>query len=160
MNIWHTSDWHIGHNGIIKYRSQFTTNKEHDDLLFSNHLKMVGKRDITYFQGDMVGTPEGLERFKSLKGRKFLLLGNHDNYISVKDFLLVFDDIVGPIKKYGFWLSHHPIHPQELYGRKNIHGHTHNQSVMRGFDYDDRYINVCPDLHDFKPVSLKDIKGE
>jgi calcineurin-like phosphoesterase family protein len=155
-----TSDWHIGHNGILKYRNGFSSIQEHDDILFENHMNVTSKRSITYFLGDIISDYNKLERFKTLKGTKLILLGNHDS-IAVKDLLLVFDDVIPPIKKYGFWLSHHPIHPQELYNKNNIHGHTHSQVVMYKDGIPDRrYFNVSPELNRYYPVAISTIKGK
>ena len=66
--------------------------------------------------------------------------------------------------KYGFWLSHAPIHPNELRGRKNIHGHVHNEAVTYYDEIfeieapDPNYINVCCDVTDYKPISLEEIR--
>ena len=61
----------------------------------------------------------------------------------------------GLFKKYGFWLSHCPVHPNELRHKKNIHGHVHNKTVD-----DDRYINVCCDVVNYTPVELDKIRDE
>lgn len=103
-------------------------------------------------------TTEGLEKLKYLKGSKILILGNHD-YLKASELLTVFDDIVGPMKYKGFWLSHHPIHQQELYNKPNIHGHTHNQRILLGDGSPDkRYFPVCPEHHKYSPVSFESIK--
>jgi calcineurin-like phosphoesterase family protein len=158
MNVWFTSDWHIGHRNILKYRPEFSSIEEHDNTLINNFNATVGKKDITYFLGDMVFTVEGLEAIKKLKGYKILILGNHD-LLTAKEYLTVFDDIKGPIKYKGLWLTHHPMHQQELYGKPNVHGHTHNQSILDdNMNPDPRYFPVCPEHHVYKPVSLNFIK--
>jgi calcineurin-like phosphoesterase family protein len=54
-----------------------------------------------------------------------------------------------------FWLSHCPIHPQELRNRKaNIHGHLHG-SVLN----DPRYFDVCPEKHNYQMVDYEEIKA-
>lgn len=161
--VYMTSDWHLGHRNILKYRKgDFTTREELEALLERNFNSIVTKRDLTYFLGDMCFDRESLSIIKRLNGRKLLILGNHDNHLTVRDYLEVFDDVIGPIKKDGFWLSHLPIHPQELYGKPNIHGHTHNQNVMYYAMGEDRidtdYYNVSVDVTDFKPVAFKTIQ--
>lgn len=165
--VWMTSDWHLGHKNILKYRhdeDQFKTRQELESLLVRNFKEKVGKRDVTYFLGDMCFDHESLSIIKDLPGTKLLLLGNHDNHLGARDFLEAFDDIIGPIKYKGFWLTHQPIHPQELYGKKNIHGHTHNQDVMyfntitEELKKDVQYVNVCVDQTDFAPVRFEDIR--
>lgn len=162
MNIYHTSDWHIGHRNILKYRSGFESIEEHDNTLIENYNSIIRKRDLVYFHGDMVFTQDGLEKIKLLKGIKILILGNHDKLKS-REYLTVFNDIVGPLNKGGIWLSHHPIHPQELYNKPNIHGHTHNQMVMikhqnGQLTQDPRYFNICPENTNYYPISAEQIK--
>ena len=58
-----------------------------------------------------------------------------------------------------FWLSHAPIHPCELRGKRNIHGHVHQNHVMdEHHKRDNRYINVCVENTDGAPVSLDKIR--
>jgi len=95
----------------------------------------------------------GLDNFKKLPGRKKLLLGNHDTF-SASKYLEYFDDIIGPIHYKKHWLAHFPVHEDELYGRKAIHGHTHGKGIN-----DSRYINVCIEMNNGYPISFQDIKG-
>ncbi len=55
------------------------------------------------------------------------------------------------VKYKNFWLSHAPVHPGELSGKKNLHGHTHFELMG-----DPRYINVCVEYAK-SPVRLEDI---
>jgi calcineurin-like phosphoesterase family protein len=160
--LWHTSDWHLGHRNILKYREgPFKTREELEALLEQNFNDNVTKRDTTYFHGDMCFDHASLEVIKRLKGIKILILGNHDEHIKTRTYLEVFDDVVGPIKKNGFWLSHHPIYEGELYGKPNIHGHTHNQSIYSSEgNLHPMYYNVSVDATGFKPVKFQDIVTE
>ena len=90
---------------------------------------------------------------KRLHGTIHIITGNHcylpayeNNRIHVAN---------GLTKKYGFWLSHVPIHPQELRGKKNIHGHIH---AIENILHDDRYINVNCEFINYTPISLDDIR--
>jgi calcineurin-like phosphoesterase family protein len=85
--------------------------------------------------------------------KKILYLGNHD-YCDIEEYHKYFDEIHGIRSYKSFWLSHCPIHPQEMRNRKgNIHGHLHG-SILN----DPRYFDVCPEKHDFKLVDYEDIK--
>lgn len=55
----------------------------------------------------------------------------------------------------GVWLSHAPLHPDELRGKYCCHGHTHNHCID-----DPRYYNVCVDQTDMKPVLFQDVLAE
>jgi calcineurin-like phosphoesterase family protein len=72
--------------------------------------------------------------------KKVLVLGNHD-ILTTQEYLSVFDEVQGLVKKYGMWISHAPVHPNELRGKYNVHGHVHYASIE-----DDRYFNVCPEV--------------
>ena len=57
------------------------------------------------------------------------------------------------VKYKEFWLSHAPIHPEELRDRINIHGHVHYKNID-----DARYFNVSCENIGFKPISLENIR--
>jgi calcineurin-like phosphoesterase family protein len=146
-----TSDWHLGHRNIPKYRPQITTVEENTELIIDNYLSIVGKRDVVYFLGDISFTQQGLYLLKTLPGRKILILGNHcTEHLPIQSYVDTFDKVHGIYSKYGTWFTHAPIHPSELRGKFNIHGHTHIINVD-----DPKYFNACVDNTDFKPVDVK-----
>lgn len=156
------SDLHIGHKNILNFSGglrQGTTIEEHDKWLLNSISSAVTKRDILYILGDLTWTEEeGLERIGQLPGRKFLVRGNHDERFNAADLLSVFDDVFGLVKYKGAWLSHAPIHPDELRGKINIHGHVHNNSIRNGDSgVDHRYVNVCVEALDGTPISYQHI---
>ena len=159
--VYFTSDWHLGHKNILKYRPQFKSIEEHDNTFITNFNETISKRDIVYFLGDIVFTDDALEQFKQLRYcRKILYLGNHD-YLHSTKYTGVFDEVYGIRSFKSYWLSHCPIHPQEMRNRKgNIHGHLHNNYVQNpGYESrDTRYYNVSPEKNDFKLVNFEDIK--
>lgn len=149
MRAWFTSDLHIGHRNIGKFREipeEFLEAAEGDGTL-ANTLwiqdfckKNVTKRDVIYCLGDNIFTRDGLADIACLPGRKIAYGGNHDD-LHVDEYRKVFSDVRGCSRhKSGFWLSHFPVHEAELRGRFSVHGHVHYQSIP---DY--RYINVCCD---------------
>ena len=103
---------------------------------------------------DSVFDTDYLDHLDRIKCQKHLVIGNHcaERY-DQKLLYAKFNKVYGLKKKYGAWLTHAPIHPDELRGKFCIHGHTHNHLID-----DSRYINVCPEHHDYMPVNLKDIK--
>jgi calcineurin-like phosphoesterase family protein len=84
-----------------------------------------------------------------------IILGNHDlergNAPSLEDYLLIPNlEVYGMVKKYKkIWLTHAPIHPKELRGKFNVHGHVHKQSLN-----DKRYLNVSMEAINYKPIDL------
>ena len=152
--VYFTSDWHLGHKNILKYRPEFSSIEDHNQTLINNFNSVVKKRDTVYFLGDIVFEQKDLELIKQLvPSRKILYLGNHD-YLSAKDYLTVFDEIYAIRSFKSYWLSHCPIHPQELRNRKgNIHGHLH-ASILD----DSRYFDVSPEKHNYQLVDFETIK--
>lgn len=151
-----TSDLHLGHKNIARYRG-FNTIEEHDNLIINNWNKSVSKKDLVYLLGDITMELMDLSIVNKLNGNKNLILGNHER-ANISEYLKYFNKVYG-IKKYrGYWLSHAPIHPSELRGKKNIHGHIHNNYVKRLLFFNDkRYINACLDVNDYNPIEFNEL---
>ena len=90
-----------------------------------------------YVLGDAAFTMDTVTEFAKLPGLKVLVRGNHDT-LDTQVYLKYFKSVEGLIKYKEFWLSHAPIHPEELRGKINLHGHVHYKSVQ-----DSRYTNLC-----------------
>lgn len=92
---------------------------------------------------------DSLEFISGLRAKKILICGNHDldrQVNKMSDLVEVYDDVYSLHKYKGYWLSHAPIHPDELRGKNNIHGHTHRHLMTdQEGEVDDRYINCCMD---------------
>lgn len=150
------ADTHMGHKNIWKYRPVFESTL-HNDLYFQKVLSAVcTKRDTMFFLGDILFDEKYLPFIKELPGTKILVLGNHcSEYISTSKLCSVFDEVHGMIRYKEFWLSHAPIHADELRNRKNIHGHVHTASVN-----DLNYLNVSVDssFMNFFPKTLHEVR--
>ena len=163
------SDLHLGHEGILKYRTQFKTIEEHDNFIINNWNSIVTPQDKVYVLGDVCWKKKDLEKIELLNGKKILIAGNHD-ILGAKNYLKYFRDVRGLGKKGDYWLSHAPIHSSELRNCKNIHGHLHNKNIMNPYDdyscHDDhlypdiKYINVSCEQVNYTPVEIKGIKDE
>lgn len=175
--LWLTSDLHLGHRSICKYRTNFATAEEHNETLFENLATAVGKRDTVYFLGDIAFNKEWLERISSLKVKhKVLICGNHDleRGLTMRDMVDTYDGVFALLSKRNYWFSHAPIHPQEIRGRiANIHGHLHGNMVWKRQnatphmntegkmveyydEIDQNYINVCLEHTDWKPITFEE----
>lgn len=170
--VYFSSDWHLGHKAILKYRSQFKTIEEHDNAIFDNLAKLT-KRDDLIILGDFLFDcdeyDDYIERLSKFPCRIKLVLGNHCSRKLYTETRLPNLELQLPFYSYkNMWVSHCPIHPQEMRNRHgNIHGHLHGDIVMvtEEVDYgqwdfipDERYFNVNLDNNDFKFVSLEKIK--
>jgi calcineurin-like phosphoesterase family protein len=167
--VWVISDIHLGHANIVNFRPEFSSAEEHDETILSNIEKTVSKRDALWILGDCFFTTESYETFFSrvFCHKVHWIIGNHDTDTgqrqdNVKRFCKEPHPMYGKIgslfKYKGLWLSHHPLHPIELRGKKNVHGHTHKE-LMRHEDgtLDSRYINVCCEHTNYSPVLIGDI---
>lgn len=153
-NVWFTSDLHFGHNNIQKFRLEVASEEDNRNRILQDWRDCVTKRDDVYVLGDAAFTMESVQEFGKLPGRKYLVRGNHDE-LNTQVYLKYFTAVYG-LKKYKeFWLSHAPIHPAELRGKINLHGHVHYQSIhkdvavdtgigpMTESALDTRYFNLC-----------------
>lgn len=167
--VYFTSDWHFGHRAILKYRPGFETIQEHDQLFIDNFNATVTKRDTVFFMGDIAFTAEGLQKLSQLNYcKKVLYLGNHDT-LPTEEYLKVFDEVHALRSYKSYWLSHCPIHPQEMRNRKgNIHGHLHASILKEKWIFKKKfpfigrtkkYFDVCPEKHNFNLVDFQDIKA-
>ena len=136
-HVWFCSDLHFGHRGIEKFRGQ--TESENRERIMQEWSSVVTKRDHVFVLGDACFTMETIDSFAPLPGEKFLVRGNHDK-LNTSVYLKYFKEVYGLLKYKEFWLSHAPIHPNELRGKINLHGHVHFATLP-----DVRYFNVCPE---------------
>ena len=160
-----TSDLHLGHKNICKYREGFTSEEHHNETLYENLAANVNKRDTLYLLGDIAFTHVWLEKIGKIRcQRKVLVTGNHDieRGINMRDLVKVYDDVKPFFSHRNYWFSHCPIHPMEVRFRLgNIHGHTHTKNVTiedNGKEViDTRYFNVSVDVTNLKPISFDDL---
>lgn len=154
-NTWFLGDLHAGHKNVARFRTQFTSEEEHFQKIKENYHQVVGKRDKIFFMGDTAFTLERLQDVSTWAGeRKVLIVGNHDlDSLDMKTVVQYYDEVYSFLRYKEFWLSHCPIHPDELRGKRNIHGHVHHQSLM-----DDRYFNTSLENTGFFPVDLNFIR--
>ena len=169
--IRYISDLHLSHLNMAKRRG-FETVKEHDEHIINSWNSVVGKRDVTWILGDITmekSSPYPL--LNRLNGIKKVILGNHDEPQHVPELLKYVNHVCAvqykTFKNQNVIFSHIPIHPKELEYRFNIniHGHTHLNRVPN-YDYyedcnlpmyDERYINVCAEVIDYKPKLLEEL---
>ncbi len=123
-HVYFIGDLHFGHTHIDRFRTQFPSEAVHRRFLMDTWAETITKRDVVYVMGDAAFTQDGLDSIAQLPGRKLLVRGNHD-LLPTESYLEVFEEVHGLLMYKGYWLSHAPIHPSELYGRSNIHGHCH-----------------------------------
>jgi len=146
-------DLHFGHRQVTRFRKEFESDTHHEEHIMDNWNDLITKRDIVYVMGDAAFDMVGLAKIGKLPGIKYLVRGNHDK-LTAAEYLYVFDDVYGIIAHKGIWLSHAPIHVQELWGRPNIHGHVHFNTIP-----DDWYFNVSAENIGYTPKDFYEIRA-
>jgi calcineurin-like phosphoesterase family protein len=157
------ADLHLSHQNMATRRG-FSTVEEHDEHIIAKWNSVVNKRDVTYILGDVTmekSSPYPL--LDRLNGIKHIVLGNHDRRQDTKKLFDYAESIGGMLQYKGIFLTHCPIHSDELnYGIvKNIHGHIHDKVVMKMLDGweipDERYFCVSCEQVDYLPKTLEEL---
>jgi len=163
--VYMIGDTHYGHRNITKYRPEFSSMRHHDEFVHSQVMSVSGKRNILWLLGDNFFEPHTVDYLRDYK-KHFMhvnwVIGNHDTDKPHRVEILkqiVREDLVHKIgslfKVSGFWVSHHPMHKDELWGKKNIHGHVHTNTIR-----DSDYLNLsCDNLHNYVPADLQYLKS-
>jgi calcineurin-like phosphoesterase family protein len=159
--IFAIADFHWGHPNLAKHRG-FETSEEHDQFIIDRWNSVVSKHDTVWIAGDIsMEKKVYYKRLDELRGIKKVVPGNHDLPQHVPELLKYVNSVCGMYTKMkGLIITHAPIHPDELRGKKNLHGHVHENSIMREneithiYEIDPRYINVSCDVIDFTPVEI------
>jgi len=163
--VYMIGDLHIGHKGIVKHRAIFDNIEDHNETIRSNVKSVGGKNDKLILLGDIVFTKESIPFVQDMVshfGQIVYIAGNHDleRGINMQDLIDGFGCNIQAILRYKeFWLTHCPIHPAELRGKINIHGHVHSATITtESGDIDKRYFNTSCENVDYTPVSLQEIR--
>lgn len=170
------SDPHFGHGNILNFtdysgqktREFWASDREierHDQELLHWYNETVADEDWVYIGGDfMCGKGANVTRLRSIvsqmKGKKYFLLGNHDKLnISAYDQLFHMKPCWIRFDDEDFVFTHVPLHPG-CFGKYpvNVHGHTHTNLVKRpDGSIDPRYINVCVERTNYRPIDVEEI---
>ncbi len=175
--IYFTSDLHFGHqNAIALCDRPFVDLEEMTETLIRNYNKTVHKNDIVYILGDLsyrIPVEKAEEIISRLKGRKTLVIGNHDKSYNpdLFDEICAYKDI--RYNKLLFSLLHYPMLEwrNSPHGSIHLHGHIHSRPdkpyditgfVGNNYNQDNkargiRRYDVGVDANNFKPVSIEQI---
>ena len=168
--IYYTSDLHLGHANVIHHCSRpFADVDEMGRVLIDNWNRVVNHSDTVYIVGDFVFRAEqSAEEYLSvLKGKKHLIIGNHDKHWMKKTDLNKWFESVTPmlfITDNGkpVTLCHYPMMtwPDISKGGYMVYGHIHNNTDA---DYwqliaaNDHMLNAGVDINAFAPVTIEEM---
>lgn len=160
--IFIVSDTHFGHGNMLKFTDSATGARirplwesadEMDEYMIQKWNEVVRDEDIIYHLGD-VYFRNGAEILPRLRGRKRLILGNHDNG---KDQNLHkhFEKIMmwRMFPEFNCLLTHVPVHESALFKVEyNLHGHIHQNASPTS-----KHINCCVEVQDYTPKSIEEL---
>ena len=158
------SDQHFGHKNMIDYENRpFKDVDEMYEILIKNWNSIVTKGDTVICLGDFSFYNKEIttQIISQLKGRKELILGNHDRRKSVTWWMSTGFDIVYkyPVCIDGFyWLSHEPMYMNRGMPYVNIHGHLHSKDIGDGI-LPFQHFNVSVEKIGYKPINFEVIKN-
>ena len=170
--IYYIADLHFGHENIIRLCSRpFADAEEMDRTLIDNWNSVVTDKDEVYVVGDFCFTTKkkAVDYLVQLKGKKHLIIGNHDKGIMKDpDAVKCFESIghMKTIRDSGrkIFLCHYPVAewPGYYHGMIHFYGHIHNaenttKEIMDGIP---NAYNVGADLLGFTPRTADYIIGE
>lgn len=167
----YTSDLHFYHKNVIQYENRpFDSVESMNAAMIANWNKKVGKNDEVYILGDFgfCSGEQANELLRSLNGRKYLILGNHDSYF-LRD--KAFDrNLFQWIKPYDsvrdhndrVVLFHYPIAvwDRKHHGSLHLYGHVHsNMTTDHPLEHPlEGAYNVGVDVCNFEPKTLQELK--
>lgn len=153
------SDLHWNHTNMALHRG-FSSAEEMNSYIGNKWNKAVNKRDVVWILGDLTNEKGDYSFLDRLNGQKKVILGNHDQPQHVPRMLPHVLSVAGMVKKkFGdtkCFLTHCPIHPNELDYRVQVcvHGHVHSKSIP-----DNRYWNVSAEVLDYTPRTFDELKN-
>lgn len=164
------ADYHFGHETCATKFRGFKNAFEMNEHIVNEHNKIVRKKDLTYILGDItMETDKWYFYLDQMNGRKKVILGNHDKMKNIPELLKYVEEVGAIVKYKDIFLTHVPVHPQELEYRvsKNIHGHLHEYNVTKSIiegtrntldnEKDERYFNVSCEQVNYQPKTLEEL---
>ena len=161
LDTWIISDTHFFHENIGRYCNR---PKNWQDLIIKNWNDLVSTDETILHLGDFaLGNKTNFDLLTGmLKGRLFLIQGNHDriskSYCETRGVTLIKNSLNAEISdQMKLIFSHRPIVPLED-GWINLHGHIHNvPPPPEGSNLGPSHINMSVEVREYRPWRLGDI---
>ena len=156
------ADTHFGDENIRLYEERpFPDTDTMDREMIRRWNSVVGDNDLVYHLGDFFFFVQNRcrELLSQLKGRKRLLIGNHDAYLTTQQWRdLGFEECydLPVILKEFFILSHAPLYVCRSMPYANIYGHIHSSPTYRTVS--SRSACVSVERIDYTPVLLETLR--
>lgn len=166
---YYIADPHFGHENILKMCSRpFESAEEMNEAMIAAWNEQVKGNDTVFILGDMFYRCQDPEAILArLKGKKRLIIGNHDAswmskvdldryFVSVDPYLEITDGVRA------ITLCHYPLltwkHKLRTF---MIHGHIHNDTTSDFFPLiavRERLLNAGADINAFRPVTFEQLQ--
>ncbi|WP_185933360.1 metallophosphoesterase [Rhizobium sp. P007] len=168
----YTADLHLGHHGILRHCASsrpFDTVEDMDSAIIAGINERVEKYDVLYVIGDFAicSDPDYVRHlFHEIRGRKILILGNHDldskGRISRTIRDLPWDQPPTAAQETTdegcrVFMHHYACRTWSAahHGSYHLYGHSHGNLPPLGRSRD---VGIdCPDTH-FAPMTFAEIK--
>ena len=166
---YYNADPHFGHENILKLCDRpYATIEEMNEAMIQQWNQRVTGNDTVFILGDLFfryADPEAV--LTRLKGKKRLIIGNHDSswmdkvdlsryFVSVDPFLEITDGVRA------ITLCHYPLltwkHKLRTF---MIHGHIHNDTTSDFFPLiaaRERLLNAGADINGYCPVTFEELQ--
>lgn len=164
--IYYIGDMHLGHANVIKHDNRpFSNIEEMNKELIKNYNSVVKDNDEVYIDGDITfkSVTEAIKLVSQLKGRKHLVIGNHDKKnVKNKEFRDLFIDC----KEYydindngrRVIITHYPMIEWDGFfrGSYHVYAHIHNNlnNAGRQMILLERALNSGCMINNYVPVTL------
>ncbi len=156
--IYFIADTHFSEKNIMLYENRpFQNVAEMNEELVKRWNQVICEDDEVYHLGDFGAEGQELGMLRQLKGRKFLLKGNHDIHSNEYYRDAGFDEVYDyPIIIQNFWiLSHEPLYVNTNMPYANIFGHVHNSPIFQ--TYSSQHYCVSVERINYTPISFEEI---
>lgn len=164
--IYYIGDTHFGDKRIMELagRPYFSTTEMDNDMLRKWNLR-IKDNDTVCILGDFAFSNESARIVERLQGKKLLLLGNHDEVLSL-EILNKFDGVktIDTINDNGrsVCLCHYPLlsYNRSVYGGYHVFGHIHNNPNDKAYFLQAQLtnsFNCGADVVGFMPRTLDEL---
>ncbi|MCL2605782.1 MAG: metallophosphoesterase family protein [Coriobacteriia bacterium] len=165
---YYTADLHLGHTNIIKFCNRpFANAHEMDRTLIENWNARVRRNDHVYIIGDFAFRNQrpATKYLEELKGKKHLIVGNHDSKWMKEDGVLDhFESVDLMIEindgKRKILMCHYPLMSWKGKSTFLVYGHIHNNTndsywpLLKTYD---RALNAGVDINSFQPATFEEL---
>ena len=173
--VFFTSDTHFGEDRVLQLSSRpFSCVEEMDRELIQRWNDTVPEDGIVFHLGDFgfKNYPRGHELLRILHGKKYLILGNHDQERMCRGHAEMFEGVSQQmninVDGQRIFLNHCPLlcFPDETNKTWQLFGHVHSGPLNnRGYDLQrlpfllPGQYDVGVDNNDFRPVRFEQIRS-